>query len=206
MLVLMKGSKMRKVKILYPIFFVLVLGLVSCSSIKQSLYRLGFKSYKNLYTEDLSKNTKSYILYRDFTTVAQVKVTHFNKSLFKEYIRGILKGDPKEKKYKPFLAQFGKNDIYYVAFYTPDMGINNLESKDSFWNVYLSGCGKIVRPDSIEFVDKNDWRASWLYSVGGDRWYKEYIVKFDKINCVKKNLVISSFLGTISLQFSVANK
>ncbi len=192
---------MRRIKLFYPLFLVLVFGLVSCSSIKQSLYRLGFRSYKNLYTEDLSKNTKSYTLYRDFSTVAKVKVTHFNKTLFKEYIRGILKSDPSEEKYKPFLDQFNRNDIYYVAFYTPDMTINNLESKDSFWNIYLSGCGKIVRPESIKFVDKNDWRASWLYSVGGDRWYKEYIVKFPKVTCEYKTFVISSFLGTISLNF-----
>lgn len=197
---------MRRTKLFHLIFLVFIFGLVSCSSMKQSLYRLGFRSYKNLYTEDLSKNTKSYTLYRDFSTVAKVKVTHFNKTLFKEYIRGILNDDPNEEKYKPFLDQFNRNDIYYVAFYTPDMTINNLESKDSFWNIYLSNCGKIVRPKSIKFIDKDDWRSSWLYSVGGDRWYKEYIVKFPKSKCKEGNFVISSFLGTISLRFGVAKK
>ncbi len=208
MLALKKEKTVNKVKVLlYPVFLVLVFGLVSCTAVKQSLYRLGFRSYKSLYTEDLAKNTKSYILYRDFSTVAQIKVTHFNKTLFEEYIKGIIKGDPRAQKYKPFLKQFNKYDIYYVAFYTPDMTINNLESNNSFWNVYLSSCGKIFRPESIKLIDKGDWRAGWLYSVGGDRWYREYIVKFNRDDgCQSKTFVVSSFLGTISLQFDVAKK
>ena len=175
--------------------------LSSCSQIRQSLYRLGFRSYKTIYTEDLKAHTKSYTLYRDFSTVAKVKVTHFNRKLFYEYIRGIVNDDPESKKYKRYLDEFKGYDIYYVAMYTPDMTINNLEEKNSFWNVYLSACGRILRPEKIEFVDKSDWRAAWLFNVGGSRWYREYIVKFDKDNCTDKIFTISSFLGSIPLRF-----
>ncbi len=185
----------------FSAFLVLLVGLSSCSSIKQSLYRLGFRSYKSVYINDLKMNTKSYTLYRDFSTVAKVKVTHFNKELFKEYIRGILKGSPNTEKYRPFLEQFKKSDIYYVAFYTPDLTLNNLELPRSFWSVYLSGCGKIIRPSSIKLIDKDDWRSGWLYSVGGDRWFREYIVDFPKVSCIHSTFVISSFLGTIALHF-----
>ena len=186
---------------LFGAFLVLLVGLSSCSSLKESLYRLGFRSYKNVYMSDLKNNTKSYTLYRDFSTVAKVKVTHFNKELFKEYIKGILKGNPNTDKYKPYLEEFKKSDIYYVAFYTPDLTLNNLELPRSFWNVYVSGCGKIIRPSSIKFIDKDDWRSGWLYSVGGDRWFREYIVEFPKNSCANSTFVISSFLGTIALHF-----
>ncbi len=180
---------------------VVIIGITSCSTIKNSLYRLGFKSYKTKYTEELKANTKSYTLYRDFSTAAKVKVTRFNKELFVDYIRGIINDNPNSKKYTPYIDEFKEYDIYYVAFYTPDLTINNLEENNSFWTVYISACGKILRPVSIKYIDKNDWRASWLYNVGGDRWYREYIVKFDKHSCKENTFVISSFLGTISLQF-----
>lgn len=191
---------MRKLSI-FSLVIVSFVFLSSCSQIKQSLYRLGFRNYKTIYTEDLKAHTKSYTLYRDFSTAAKVKVTHFDQKLFKDYIRGIIRDNPNNKRYRPFLDEFKRYDIYYLAFYTPDMQINNLDSKNSFWNVYLSACGKIIRPDSIKFVEKSDWRASWLYSVGGDRWFREYVIKFDKDNCREKTFTISSFLGTISLQF-----
>ena len=194
---------MRKAKFycLFGVFMVLLIGLSSCSSVKESLYRLGFRSYKNVYMNDLKENTKNYTLYRDFSTVAKVKVTHFNKKLFEEYIKGILKGNPNTVKYKPFFEQFKKNDIYYVAFYTPDLTLNNLELERSFWSVYLSGCGRIIRPKSIKFIDKDDWRSGWLYSVDGNRWFREYIVEFPKGSCAHNTFVISSFLGTIALRF-----
>ncbi len=181
-------------------FFALAF-LSSCSSVKESLYRLGFRSYENVYTKDLKAHTKSYTLYRDFTTVAKVKVTHFNRQLFYEFIKGIINDNPDSNKYKMYLDEFNKYDIYYIAMYTPDMTINNLEEKNSFWNVYLSACGKILRPESVDFIDKSDWRAGWLFNVGGSRWYREYIVKFPKDNCANKVLVISSFLGSIPLRF-----
>jgi len=81
---------MRKLSI-FSLVIVSFVFLSSCSQIKQSLYRLGFRNYKTIYTEDLKAHTKSYTLYRDFSTAAKVKVTHFDQKLFKDYIRGIIR-------------------------------------------------------------------------------------------------------------------
>jgi hypothetical protein len=145
-------------------------------------------------------HTKSYTLYRDFSTIAKITVTRFDKRLFKEYVSSISSprvGDI----YKNEIKAFDKYDIYYIAFYTPDMSLNNLEDKNTFWNVYLASCGSIITPESLRFVDKNEWKASWLYSVGKNRWWREYVVKFEKTRCKHPVLVVSSFLGSISLKF-----
>ncbi len=182
-------------------FSILILFLTSCSM----LHSLGFRNYENSFTENLKSHTKSFTLYRDFTTIASAKATHFNKKLMRQYIeytRNI--NIAKNKKHEKELNEFNKYDIFWVAFYTDDDDINNLSDKDSFWNVYLVRDGKIVTPADIKEVDLNSFKKQWLYLVKSARWSREYIVKFKKAKNekVEENLVISSYLGTIELRFS----
>ena len=179
-----------------------ILFLYGCTSVNRSLERLGFTHYQDKYTQDLKKHTKSYTLYRDFSTIAKVTATRFDKKLMDEYIDVMshLKGKTPER-YNEIYKELKNYDVYYVAFYTPDMDLNNLEDKNSFWIVYLSACGKILKPVSIDYVEKSDWRATWLYSIGDDRWYREYVIKFEKSDCKNPILVFSSYLGVVSMKF-----
>ncbi|WP_022670922.1 hypothetical protein [Hippea alviniae] len=189
---------MKKIVVLLMGF----LFLYGCTSVNRSLERLGFTHYQDRYMQDLEKHTRSYTLYRDFSTIAKIAATRFDKKLMSEYIDVMshLKGKSPSR-YSDIYRELENYDVYYVAFYTPDMDLNNLEDKNSFWLVYLSACGNILKPVSIDYIEKSDWRASWLYSIGNDRWYREYIVKFNKNNCKNPILVVSSYLGTISLKF-----
>ncbi|WP_025270628.1 hypothetical protein [Hippea sp. KM1] len=178
------------------LFVFLVVVLSSCSLLKG----IGFRSYENDYTKLLKKKTRDFVLYRDFSTIARLKVTHFDKTLFTYYIKAI-SYNPSDERFLPYLNEFNQYDIYYVAFYTPDLDINNLADKDSFWNVYLSACGDVLRPVSISSIDSNDWRSNWLTSVNMERWAKEYVIKFKRVSCNRKVLAFSSFLGTASVIF-----
>ncbi|WP_041323914.1 hypothetical protein [Hippea maritima] len=183
------------------LFLALVFVLSSCSMLE----KVGFTTYKTEYTQLLKRRTKSYTLYRDFSTIAKIKVTHFNKKLFSYYIN-TTSHSIKDKRFESYLDEFDSYDIYYVAFYTPDFDINNLSDKNSFWNTYLSACGEILRPVSIDSIDTNDWRSNWLISVDMERWAREYVVKFKRVNCRRKILAFSSFLGTAMLDFEDDDK
>ncbi|WP_035589465.1 hypothetical protein [Hippea jasoniae] len=189
-----------KKKISFLIFFLVVFAVSGCA-LQQKLASLGFRSYKSIYLEHLQAHTQSKTLYRDFSTIAKATVTHFNKKLFEEYLKSLSKENLFVKKFRQYIDEFDKYDIYYLAFYTPDLNLNNLDKKNSFWIVYISECGNIQRPESIELIDKNDFRSSWLYSLKDERWSKQYIVKFKKNNCRKKEFVISSFLGSLVFKF-----
>ncbi len=189
---------MKKIVYILSIIFI----LTGCSSLKN----VGFRSYNNSFTKDLNRHTKSVTLYRDFTTVAIAQATHFNKSLMEKYIKYTQKIDvQKSKKYKKLLKEFDKYDIYWLAFYTPDDDINNLSSKNSFWNVYLSKGSNIINAAHIKEVGINGMTKQWLYFVKANRWARQYIIKFkkqDNIKSKKSCLVLSSFLGTIEIKFN----
>ncbi len=181
---------------------VLMMFLASCSM----LHSLGFRSYKNSFTENLAKHTKKTVLYRDFTTIAIVKVTHFNKNLMEQYIEYTQNAGSVEKKYKKYskvLKEYDKYDIFWVAFYTDDDDINNLADKNSFWNIYLVRNSHTFMPVSIKEVDLSSFKKQWLYLIKAHRWAREYIIKFKKsdVPAKQESLVIASYLGTMDFKF-----
>jgi hypothetical protein len=188
-------------KFKYIFLFLLFITLSGCAHLKE----LGFRSYQNNFTNDLNRHTKSVTLYRDFTTIAIAQATHFNKRLMEEYITYTQRMDAvKAKKYHKLLSEFDQYDIYWLALYTPDDDINNLSSKDSFWNIYLSRNSATCSAVSIKEVGVNDMTKQWLYFVKANKWARQYIIKFKKDSKPSKNsrLVLSSFLGTIEILFN----
>ncbi len=189
----------------YSIYFTTILLMVvvfisSCAQLKS----VGFKSYQNEFTRDLDRNTKKVTLYRDFTTVAIAQATHFNKKLMEKYIKYTQRVDAKKVvKYQKLLSDFDKYDIYWLAFYTPDDDINNLSSRNSFWNVYLSKNGTTLNATLIKEIGVNDMTKQWLYFVKANSWARQYVIKFKKSgpHSTKSTLVLSSFLGTIAIKF-----
>ncbi len=181
---------------------VLLLLLSGCSQIRN----LGFKSYRNTFTNNIKKNTTSMTLYKDFTTIATVKATHFNKKLMEQYIKytqGINVANDKNKKYKKILNEFNHYDIYWVAFYTDNDDINNLANKDSFWSIYLSCNGKTYFPKDISSMRITLFTSQWLYIIHATNWFRQYSLKFKKGVCKQGtiHLVITSYLGNINLTF-----
>ncbi len=179
---------------------VAVLLFSGCSA----LTNLGFRSYDDNFMESLKGHTKSATLYRDFTTVAEAKATHFSGSLMKQYVeytQGVKFDKIKEKKYISAVSESKNYDIYYISFYTPDDDINNLESPNSFWNVYVSKNGEILKPVSIKGVNDDSISSQWRYLVKKNRWAREYVIKFKKTDGNKEYLIISSFLGSLTLKF-----
>ncbi len=179
---------------------VLLIFLSGCSQLKN----LGFKNYANNFTMNLKNNTAGMVLYRDFTTIAIAKATHFNKQLMEQYIKYTQNVNPAEsKKYKDMIKEFDKYDIYWLAFYTPDDDINNLASTNSFWNVYLSKGSTTLNAAYIKEIGINDMTKQWLYLLKFNRWARQYVIKFKKTNLKgKPTLILSSFLGTIEIKFN----
>ncbi len=183
-------------------FLLLALIVTSCSKLKQ----LGFRSYENPFTLNLKAHTVSKTLYRDFSTIAIAKATHFNKELMKEYIeytQGIKINKTGDRRYLETLKDCDKYDVFWLAFYTDDDDINNLSSMDSFWNVYIVRNGKILEPVSIKEVGLNDFKKQWLYLVKFHRWARQYVIKFKKPEKPeeKVTLVIASYLGEMDMTF-----
>ncbi len=181
---------------------IVLLFVSSCSQLKQ----LGFRSYQNTFTRNLEAHTVSKTLYRDFTTIAIAKATHFNKQLMRQYIeytQGINVNKTNDKRYLQTLKDCDKYDVFWLAFYTDDDDINNLSSADSFWNIYLIRDGKVIEPASIKEVGLNDFKKQWLYLIKFNRWARQYVIKFKKADLKdgRVTLVIASYLGEIDMTF-----
>ncbi len=181
---------------------VAVAFVASCAQLK----RVGFRSYQNSFTRSLKAHTRSKTLYRDFTTIAIAKATHFDKRLMRSYIeytQGIDVSKTTDKRYIDTLKQCDRYEVFWLAFYTDDDDINNLASKDSFWNVYLESDGRVIEPASIREVGINDFRKQWLYLIKFNRWAREYVILFKKDSALRTplRLVITSYLGEIDMQF-----
>lgn len=182
--------------------FVVFVFLTGCSQLRN----LGFKSYDNGFVNNLKKHTAEVTLYRDFTTIAIAKVTHFDKNLMKQYIEYVQKIDldkNRDKRYVKMINEFDEYDIYWVAFYTEDDDINNLSDKDSFWNVYLLENSRTLSPVSVKEVELNNFKKQWMYLTNSNRWSRQYVVKFKKApnKILHRSLVVSSFLGTMNFKF-----
>jgi len=176
-----------------------VLLFFGCAKIKD----VGVKSYNNNFINELNENTKSVKLYRDFTTIAIAKATHFNKQLMAKYVHYTQKIDALNNKQNKLLKDAENYNLYWVALYTSNYDINNLSYKKSFWNVYLSCRGNVYDPISIKKVHAGYLKTQWLYMIKGSRWSKQYEIRFRKENCKNEpsHLVIASSLGVIDFNF-----
>ena len=189
----MINKKLFRVAVLLSALFL----FFGCAKIKN----VGVKSYNNNFTNELNENTKSVKLYRDFTTIAIAKATHFNKQLMRKYVNYTQKIDTNEQ--NKLLKDSESYNLYWVALYTSNYDINNLSYKKSFWNVYLSCRGNVYNPISIKKVHTGYLRTQWLYIIKGNNWFKQYEIRFRKEDCKNEpsHLVIASSLGVIDFSF-----
>ncbi len=181
---------------------VIFVFLAGCSQLRS----LGFRSYNNGFVNNLKQHTTGVTLYRDFTTIAIAKATHFNKNLMKQYIEYVQKRSldkSRDKKYIETVNECDKYDVYWVAFYTADDDINNLSDKDSFWNIYLLENSHTLNPVSITEVELSNFKRQWMYLTNSNRWSRQYVVEFKKTpeKVSHRSLVVSSFLGTMRFKF-----
>ncbi len=165
---------------------------------------VGVRSYDNNFTNELNENTKNVKLYRDFTTVAIAKATHFNKELMGKYISYTQKANHIDGNKQNKLLKDAENyNLYWVALYTSNHNINNLSYKKSFWNVYLSCNRSTYKPISIKKIHMGYLKTQWLYMIKSSNWFSQYEIKFKKEDCKNKpsHLVIASSLGIIDFGF-----
>ncbi len=185
---------------------VLILLITSCSKLQKQIQGVGFRIYSNRFTQELSGATESRYLYRGFETVALAKATRFSVRLMEDYVKytqRIISVNFAPKKGKELINEAKKYELYWLAFYTPDMLINNLSSDRSFWTVYLSCGGHVYFPYGIKTVRSASFASQWLYMIHAARWSEQYSIRFKKGVCKNRvaHLIITSYLGTIEFSF-----
>lgn len=194
------------------LFFVISLALTLFLSSCNGQYRDG-ADYNPTYKEVLSKWTKNTRIYSNSNSEtiivdATYKSDEFRSAFVKEYskIYGLnRKVSNKKTVYSEIISNSKDDDKYlefFVSLYTPNPSWNDLDKKNSIWDVYIeTSDGKQIPATTIVKSDKEDARTVKFYPYIGP-WSKAYVLKFpvSKIVDTKSlHLTFYSVKGEVNL-------
>ncbi len=97
------------------------------------------------------------------------------------------------------------NTTFFVSLYTQNDVDNNLDKKDSIWNIFLDVNGKRVQPTSIKKIYENKAVLQTKYPYL-DPWSKNYYVTFpvpaDSVSDALPQMTIAGPFGASHLKFA----
>jgi hypothetical protein len=109
----------------------------------------------------------------------------------------------KEERQKA-LAESQKETVVFISFYTEKDDQNNLDKKNSIWNIFLDNNGKRVLPSTIKRVYDVSavLKARYPYH---NNWFRPYLVKFpiatDVVTAGRTTLTIAGPVGRVHLPY-----
>ena len=142
---------------------------------------------------------------------ATYKSDEFRESFTTEYSRlyGLDSVEGSKKlTYSEIVANSSKEEQkleFFVSFYTPDPKWNDLDKKNSIWNLYVETAGgNRIEPASIENISRDDARTKNFYPYIGP-WSEAYVVSFKKPADLSGNFKLLAFSvkGEIEMEWTL---
>ncbi len=171
------------------VWFILSLVLImftSCNTI--------FHKKNNNYDLILNKYSKESFKYKDlFNGKVTVEAIFISDSIKKALEKDIENNNLRENNI-PFSI---KNDYltFLVAFYYYDSKLNNLDKKNSIWDITLILQGNKHKPSKITKLSRTNHKIFKYYFKNNQRFSTIYLVEFNMLE-------LDNILGEMKLVFS----
>ncbi|RMG60259.1 MAG: hypothetical protein D6713_03415 [Deltaproteobacteria bacterium] len=188
--------------------FMLIFTLVAgCSPKKISLYEKfqSSRAYKNAYR----KATKTKRVYSGLQTGFIVSVTRltpeYREALLREIYRMYYLDEERKEKFRKYVLDEGKGkERFFIALYTPDENLNDLDKENGHWSIRLvTEDDRALPPLSVEKIKFSPEEVSRLFPLEDTRWFRFYDVTFDAASGGDKlKVVLLSPVGRAALVYT----
>ncbi len=170
---------------------------LSCSPKKISLYER-FTSSRE-YRESFRKYTRSKKVYSGLETRFIIYSTYlspqFQRAVLSELYKMYYLDEERKRAHEKYIVEESKGKArFFVALFTPDDRLNDLDREDGHWSVRLvTGDEKSYSPVSVGMVKLSEEEIDRIFPLEDTRWYKFYDVTFELPGEVMEKLEDSFF-------------
>ncbi len=188
---------------------ILIAALAGCARVQEYTDIAKKKGVSDEYIRDLAAWTRTNTVYSEFETNLKVVCTYksrqFKDSYVREYSRIYLLPREAEQQKAQFMKEMSAEETEFSFYaYTADFEANDFSRAESSWKIFLlDEKGNQVHPVEIRRINRITPVVEQFYPYINQYHGKFYTIRFPRQpDDVKKKLVFTSVLGTITLEWS----
>ncbi|MEN6464116.1 MAG: hypothetical protein ABFD62_02955 [Syntrophaceae bacterium] len=188
---------------------ILIAALAGCARVQEYTDIAKKKGVSDEYIRDLAAWTRTNTVYSEFETNLKVVCTYksrqFKDSYVREYSRIYLLPREAEQQKAQLMKEMSAEETEFSFYaYTADFEANDFSRAESSWKIFLlDEKGNQVHPVEIRRINRITPVVEQFYPYINQYHGKFYTLRFPRQpDDVKKKLVFTSVLGTITLEWS----
>jgi len=193
----------------WGIVLILLVALAGCAQVQEYTDVAKKKGVSDEYLKNLAAWTRANTVYSEFETNLKVVCTYksqqFKDAYVREYSRIYLLPKEAEQQKAQLMKEMSAEETEFSFYaYTADFEANDFSRAESSWKVFLvDDKGNQVHPLEIRRINRITPVVEQFYPYINQYHGKFYTVRFPhQPGEMKKKLVFTSVLGTITLEWS----